>query len=231
MSEAEEIIRRYERRKITIPHERYSILNPSSYMSEQEKERVLIKLIKKSHLESLENKKLLEIGCGGGNNLIQFIRLGFKPQNLFGNDILSERIISAREKLPISVTLTEGDASELDYNEGCFDIVFQSMVFSSILNENFRIQLAKKMWQWTKIGGGILWYDFVYDNPQNKDVIGIRFRDLARYFPMESHIKYKLTLAPPISRVVTKINSHFYTILNSICILKTHILCFIRKIN
>lgn len=229
MNEAEEIIQRYERRKLIVPRERYSALNPSSYMSEQEKERTLIKLIKKTRLEPLEDKKLLEIGCGGGNNLIQFIRLGFNPENLFGNDILSERIVSARGKLPSSVTLIEGDASKLNYSDGYFDIVFQSMVFSSILDEDFRTHLAKKMWQWTKKGGGILWYDFVYDNPKNKDVKGIRFRDLDKYFPMRNHIKYKLTLAPPISRVVTKIHPYFYTMLNSIFFLKTHILCFIRK--
>jgi SAM-dependent methyltransferase len=228
LSEAEEIIRRYERRKL-IPESRYSPLNASTYMSEQEKERFFIKLINKAKLEPLNTKKLLEIGSGAGNNLLQLIRLGFRPENLCGNDILKERIVNARKRLPSTITLFEGDALKLNIIEESFDIVFQSMVFSSILDESFRSKLAEKMWLWTKVGGGILWYDFIYNNPQNKDVKGITVEKIKNYFPCKNIIIYRLTLAPPISRMVTKIHPNFYIMFNSIYFLKSHLLCYIEK--
>ena len=146
MSESEEIIRRYERRKL-IPEDRYSPLNASTYMSEQEKERALIKLIKREKLEPLGNKRLLEIGCGSGINLLQLIRLGFQPSNLFANDILAERLIEAKKRLPNQVSFFEGDILSQNFDDESFDIVFQSMVFSSILDSDFKEKLSQKMWR------------------------------------------------------------------------------------
>jgi ubiquinone/menaquinone biosynthesis C-methylase UbiE len=229
LSEAEEIIRRYERRK-TIPGNRYSPLNASTYMSEHEKERVLIKLIKKERLEPLDNKRLLEIGCGTGINLLQLIRLGFQPENLFANDILTERIDVAKKKLPNLVNFYKGDILQLNLNSEYFDIVFQSMVFSSILDKEFRAQLAKKMWDWTKPGGGILWYDFIYNNPKNKDVSGISLKEVRKLFPSKDFHFCRLTLAPPFSRFITRVHPSLYTLFNSIYILRTHVLCFIKKL-
>ena len=228
MSESEEIIRRYDRRK-TIPENRYSPLNASTFMGEQEKERILIKLIRKAKLEPLSNKKLLEIGCGTGTNLLQLIRLGFQPANLFANDILPERIAEAKRKLSNQITFFEGDILNLKFEYETFDIAFQSMVFSSILDDAFRQKLAAKMWQLIKPGGGVLWYDFIYNNPNNKDVKAVTLKNIKDYFPCKNIIIYRLTLAPPITRMVTKIHPSLYGVFNSIYFLKTHLLCFIKK--
>ncbi len=115
MSELEEIIYRYERRKL-LPESRYSPLNASTYMSEQEKERILIKLIKKAGLEPINNKKLLEIGCGSGTNLIQLIRLGFQSANIYANDILIERIVEAKKKLPAQIKFFEGNILDSNFS-------------------------------------------------------------------------------------------------------------------
>lgn len=228
MSESEEIIRRYERRK-AIPEERYSPLNASTYMSEQEKERTLIKLIKKEGLEPLYNKRLLEVGCGTGINLLQLIRLGFQPSNLYANDILSERLLVARNRLPNEVVFYEGDILNQTFENCTFDIVFQSMVFSSILEKEFKMKLAQKMWQWIKPGGGILWYDFIYNNPNNKDVRGIPLKEIKQLFPIQKFNFYRLTLAPPVSRFVTKIHPISYSLFNALYFFRTHILCYIKK--
>ncbi len=227
-SESEEIIRRYERRK-NIPAGRYSPLNAATFMSEQEKERALIKLIKQAKLEPLHNKKLLEIGCGGGGNLLQFIRFGFDPINLVGNDILEERLSEAKRKVSNQVSFYEGDILNQVFNDGTFHVIFQSMVFSSILDDDYRHQLATKMWTWTKPGGGIIWYDFIYNNPLNKDVRGVTKQEVKYLFPRGEMTIFRLTLAPPISRVVSKFHPILYTIFNSVYFLRTHILCFIKK--
>jgi len=228
MDETEEIKARYERRK-NISSDRYSILNPATIMIEQEKERAMIKWIKENHIEPLENKKLLEFGCGIGTNIQKFIRFGFIPSNIFVNDLMDERLHTAKELLPSQVNFYEGSAMNLNFNENYFDIVFQSMVFSSILDLDYRYKLAEKMWHWVKPGGGILWYDFIYDNPQNPDVKGVRLNELKNLFKGAKIVKKKITLAPPISRIVTRIHPNLYYLFNSLYFLRTHLLVWIKK--
>jgi SAM-dependent methyltransferase len=227
LDEVDKIKERYEKR-INLSH-RYNILNPEIIKGEQEKEMALIRWIKNCSIQPVGNKTLLDIGCGSGGNLLQFLRFGFAPENLFGNELLEERFKSARLKLPELLRLYPGDVMDLKFEKNNFDIIFQSMVFSSILDENFRINLAGQMWDWVKVGGGILWYDFIYNNPLNKDVRGVPYRKVREYFPKGEITKWKLTLAPPISRVVSKIHPSFYNYFNLFPFLRTHVLCWIRK--
>lgn len=227
-TEVDKILARYDRRK-NISADRYSYLNPTTYMIEQEKERYLIKWIKKYHLQPLDDKKILEIGCGDGSNLQKFIRFGFKPSNIFVNELINERLETAKKNLPSEINYFEGNALDLNFNEGEFDIVFQSMVFSSILDKEFKFELAKKLWSWVKPGGGLLWYDFIYNNPFNRDVKGIPFNEVRNMFDFEDFNYWRITLAPPLSRAITKIHPHLYTIFNIFPFLRTHILCWLRK--
>ncbi len=227
-NEIANIKRRYLDRK-NIPLLKYNPLNPAIYMINQEKERVFIKWLKKFDLSVIQNLRLLEIGCGGGQNLLQFIKLGFSPNLLVGNELLSERVESAKKKLPNDLKIIEGDALKVNLPLGYFDIVFQSMVFSSILNKEFKYALAQKMWKLVKPGGGILWYDFIYDNPKNPDVKGIPFKEVRELFPYSDIQKWRVTLAPPISRVVTSIHPLLYNVINIFPLLRSHILCWSVK--
>lgn len=222
--ELDRIQRAYARRTRT-----YNPLTPWVYLSRQERERALIRWIHFAHLEPINNKRLVELGCGTGGNLIEFLRLGFLPYNLVGNDLLAERIKIASEMLPNAVTLLEGDASEVKLREESYDVVFQSMMCSSILDDALLERITRRMWLLAKQGGGILWYDFIYNNPKNQDVRGIPLRKI-RFLFKESKIKYhKVTLAPPISRMVTRIHPIFYSIFNIIPLFRTHVLCWIEK--
>lgn len=228
MDELTKIKERYERRK-NIPAERYSIFNPATYLIEQEKERALIKLFKENKLLPIEDKKILEIGCGNGLNLLTFLKLGFTPYNIFANDLIEERIEHAKKILPSDVKLFSGNALDLNLVEGSFDIVFQSMVFSSILDKEFKNKLASKMWRLVKPGGGILWYDFTYDNPLNPDVKGIKLKEVKGLFNQNNFYNKRLTLAPPIARAITRIHPNLYHLLNGLYFLRTHLFILIRK--
>jgi hypothetical protein len=81
----------------------------------------------------------------------------------------------------------------------------------------------------TKPGGGVLWYDFCYNNPKNRDVRGVPMRRVRELFPESSPIMRRVTLAPPISRVVTRLSSGLYPMLNALPLLRTHALCWIPK--
>lgn len=227
--EIQEIRERYDRRKQMAEHRNYSMLNPAVYMGVQERQRAILRLLKSESIVPVEDKRVLEIGCGSGSNLNELLRLGFKPENLMGNELLEDRALIARNSLPSSTKILVGDAAALQLPENYFDIVYQSTVFTSILDNAFQVKLANKMWFLTKPGGGILWYDFIYDNPRNPDVCGVSIKRIQELFPQGNIKTWKVTLAPPISRFVTKIHPCLYTVFNTMIFLRSHVLCWISK--
>jgi len=225
--ELDAIAARYEARKTAGADQRYSWSKPDVYMSAMEGDRAMLDLFTAAGLLDFARLRLIEIGCGSGGNLLRLLRWGFDPANLVGNELLPERLAAARRRLPQDVALIGGDACEL----GCegFDIVYQSTVFSSILDEDFQKRLAKRMWEMAKPGGGILWYDFCYDNPRNPDVRGVPVRRIRALFPSTQVVVRRVTLAPPLARVVTRVSAGLYSVFNSLPLLRTHALCWIPK--
>jgi trans-aconitate methyltransferase len=152
-NEAVEIKQRYARREKLKLDERYSMLNPAVWHGVQERQSCLLRLFSKLKYNSFNDISLLEIGCGSGGNLLEFLRMGFKAQNIQGVELLKERVAQAKSVLPDGIVF-EGDACSIDISPESKDIVFQSVVFSSLLDDDFQKYLAKKMWDWVRPGGG-----------------------------------------------------------------------------
>ena len=227
-SEVDAIRQRYARRSATDVDKRYNPLDPSVYMALQERERVLIRRILDPFLRPLHDRKLIEVGCGNGANLLHLARLGFRPENLVANEIIPERIEAARRLLPSAVEILPGDASQIDRPD-VYDAALLSTVFTSILDDQFQQKLADTVWRMIKPGGGIIWYDFVYNNPRNPDVRGVNLARIQALFPAANIRSYRVTLTPPIARRVTAIHPGLYSLFNSIPLLRSHLLCWIAK--
>ena len=75
----------------------------------------------------------------------------------------------------------------------------------------------------------MLWYDFIYDNPRNPDVRGIGYGRIRALFPEGRFCKKRITLAPPLSRRVTRLHPGLYGVFNLLPVLRTHLLCWIEK--
>jgi SAM-dependent methyltransferase len=173
--------------------------------------------------------RVLEIGCGSGSNLIELVRLGFDPANLVGNELLPKFVTLAHHNLPAAIGMHAGDACALPFEPASFDIVYQSTVFTSLLDDAFQQRLAARMWEWVRPGGGVLWYDFVFDNPRNPDVRGVPLSRIRALFPEAVIDCRRVTLAPPISRAVVKIHPAAYRWFNALPFLRSHVLCWIGK--
>ena len=220
---------RYSRRKAHVDSDRYSMLNSATWQILQERQRLLLRLLASRFGGGLGRLDLIEVGCGSGGNLLEFLRFGFSPDRLSGIELLEERIAKAQQVLPASVQLYAKDALQIDLPECSRDIVYQAVVFSSILDREFGEKLAAKMWSWVKPGGAILWYDFVYDNPWNPDVRGVPLKRIRQLFPGTRVYAKRLTLAPPIARRVCAIHPVLYSVFNLLPWLRTHVLCWIEK--
>jgi SAM-dependent methyltransferase len=206
-------------------NDRYSLLNETVLRTIHERQRALARWARTQTTTPLSNCKLIEIGCGSGSNLLDLLRLGAVPENLFGNELLEDRCSLARKMLPSGVQVLPGDASTLEIKPDSFDVVYQSTVFSSLLDDAFQDKLADCMWRWIRPGGGVLWYDFTYNNPINPDVRGVPLERVRSLFPNGRMKTWRITLAPPISR---RIPPSMYSFFN-IPFLRTHVLCWITK--
>jgi ubiquinone/menaquinone biosynthesis C-methylase UbiE len=228
VSELRRIEERYARRARAVSAGRYDRLKPWVYLPLQELERALIRTLELAGLPPLAGRRVLEVGCGTGDLLLELLALGFSPENLVGYELLEERAADARRRLPAMATIHTGDASDAQLDDSSFDVVAQSTVFTSILDHAFQDKLAERMWRLVRPGGGVLWYDFVVDNPRNPDVRGVPLGRVRELFPNGSLRASRVTLAPPISRLVTRIHPALYGALN-LPPLRTHVLCWIAK--
>ena len=208
---------------------RYSLLYPANVLASQEREKEILSTLARHGYIPLENTRILEIGCGTGSWLREFVRWGARPQNITGIDLLPERIAEATTLCPSQITLRCQNAAELDYSSGTFDLVFQSTVFTSILSEPMKTQIAREMLRVLRPEGTILWYDFTVNNPWNHDVRGIPRREIVKLFPGCRFEFRKLTLAPPIGRPLARVSTLLYRVLSAIKIFDTHCLATIHK--
>jgi len=80
-----------------------------------------------------------------------------------------------------------------------------------------------------KPGGAVLWYDFTVDNPRNPDVRGVPLARVRALFPQGRIDRLRVTLAPPIARLVCRGGSGWYPVFNAMPLLRTHLLAWIEK--
>jgi SAM-dependent methyltransferase len=170
--------------------------------------------------------RVLDIGCGHGDELSRFLRWQTLPQNLHGVELIWKRVTRAKKLHPY-LQLQHGDACNLPYALEAFDLVFQFTVFTSILDRTLRQQMASEMLRVLKPRGLILWYDFRW-NPMNRQTRGIGMQEIEKLFPQCLYDSRRLTLAPPLARLVVPYPA-LYSELNRIAALKSHYLVAIRR--
>lgn len=224
--EAQAVAARYARRGNS---DRYSMLRPEVWQTVQERQRALLGLFAQAGLHDLSRLKLLEVGCGAGGNLLELLRLGFAPEHLAGIELLGERLARARAVLPEALRLHGGDALHAGVPPGSLDIVYVSTVLSSLLDDAYQQRLADAMWSWLAPGGAVLCYDFTVNNPRNPDVRGVPLQRLRELFPAGRMRQRRITLAPPLARVLVRVHPALYRTANALPWLRTHVLAWIAK--
>lgn len=180
----------------------YSFFNRSDLPAMEELQSRMLGLLARYDINNLGSIKILEVGCGGGFWLREFIRWGARPENLTGIDISEERIALARELCPQNLTLLCGDAARLEFADGTFDLVLPPIVFSSSLEVATRHQVASEMVRVLKPDGLILWYDFHAHDPWNPNGRVVKKKEIHDLFPGCRVELQKIPLGAPLSRVV-----------------------------
>lgn len=216
---------RYEKRKTDHRIARHAANYTYNHFIQSERELIYLDILH-SFFEDISTIRILEIGAGHGLNLHFMKKAGIPWQHIHANELLIDRLEILRADFPL-IHIHGGDAAFIPTDEQHrFEVVFQSTVFTSILDVKQRTALAGKMWELLKPGGIILWYDFVFNNPSNPDVKRVTRKEIRSLFPKAANISFKrVTLAPPIGRKVGK----WYPVFNALPLIRSHVIAVLQK--
>src|SRR5215472_11175534 len=117
----------------------------------------------------LEGLKILDIGCGAGGWLREFIKWGADPRLMTGSDAIEERIAEARHLTTPEVRLICGDATALEVPDESFDLVMMFECLCMMTDQGTRKKMAAEALRVLK-NNGVLFYDFRYRRPGLGDV-------------------------------------------------------------
>ena len=204
----------------------YSPFQPGSLYSHQSRERVFLDLLRRHGIQTLAGLRILDVGCGTGGELRRLIDYGAAPENMFGLDLLSHHVAQAK-KLNPGMFLVSGNGANLPYLSASFDLVTQLTVFSSILDDKLKQAIAAEMLRVLKPGGMILWYDY-WLNPVNPATRGVRPAEVRWLFSGCRYEFQRITLAPPIARILAGHSWLLCYLLEKLWVFNTHYLAAIR---
>ncbi len=205
----------------------YAEHNPAHQFSIKNRTAALQSLLKKHQLEDLSGKRILEMGCGSGGVLREICALGADESRLVGVDLLMDSLRSARTRLSDGVLLC-ADGQSLPFPAASFDLALQFTAFSSILDPGTRQRMAAEMLRLLKPAGALIWYDFWW-NPLNKQTKGIGLSEIRTLFPGCVLDSLKITLAPPLARLLLPRFGRPAACLERMRLLNTHYLVILRR--
>lgn len=206
----------------------YTLFNSANLFIIQQRQRAVLALLRREGFCPLARRRILEVGCGNGNVLREFLAFGADPQQLHGVDLLGWRVTEAKALSPHPL-LVCADGQDLPYPDDCLDLVLQYTVFTSILDDRVKRNIAREMLRVLKPNGLILWYDY-WLNPTNPHAKGIRPAEVRTLFPGCRFSFHRITLAPPVARRLASCSWLACYVLERLRIFNTHYLVAIRPV-
>lgn len=225
--ELDRLRRTYEHRSHSNLAQRYSRTNPGQLYALHEREATMAALLRSAGLRSLAGLRILDVGCGRGATLRQYLDYDADPAHLWGIDLMPEFVEQARSAANPQVIC--GSATDLPFPDGSFDFVSQFMLFTSVLDSDVKHRIAAEIDRVLVPGGRFLWYDFAFNNPSNPAVKGIPLREVRQLFPGFVMTSRRITLAPPLGRAIGRLGPTTYYLVSKIRPLCTHYLCLLQK--
>lgn len=205
----------------------YSSDNSAHQWMINDRQKKILDLLNSNLTSNLSDLQILEIGCGSGGVIQEFIQLGATPARLTGVDLLLDRLGKGLEDLPACAWIN-ANGQHLPFQDESFDLLLQFTAFSSILDFNIKKDMAEQMLRVLKPGGCILWYDFIW-NPTNPQTRGIGLKEIKNLFPVCEFLPSRITLAPPLTRLLLPRFPHLADRLLSLKLFNSHLLVWIKK--
>lgn len=219
----------YARRDASGRRRLYTWTQPDVALSRYLLQSAITPLLSEVGLRDLAQLEFLDVGCGTGGWLRTLQEWGATPQRLHGIDLLEDRIERARALAP-QIDFQSSQGWPLPFETGSLDFVSAFTVFSSILDADARLELAKEMQRVLRPPGLILLYDFRISDPNNPDTTGIGLAEVRRLFPGRRIRRRLTTVAPPLQRRLSRVSPLIAHITEALCpFLRTHAVYLLRR--
>jgi ubiquinone/menaquinone biosynthesis C-methylase UbiE len=228
VAERERIRREYRRRDREVDSQLYALSQAAARFMIETRNEAAGDMLRRQSMFPRSNDRCLEVGFGAIGWLAELVKWGVCEANLCGIELDEKRAQTARELLP-AADLRTGDAVALPWSAESFQLVIASTLFTSVLDSRVRQLIAGEVFRVLAPGGALLWYDFAYNNPRNRNVRGISRSEIKRLFPTLTGEIRTVTLAPPLARMIAPRSWTLATILERIPFLRTHLLAVLIK--
>ncbi len=193
-------------------------------------ERVLLRVLVDQDRQRLSDDKVLDVGCGTGGLLATLESWGAAPTSLFGVELEPLRAQQAAGEVP-AANIATGNATDLPFDDGAFDLVLQSMMLTELRDDGQREKAAKEMARVLAPSGLIISYDMCVPSPQNSGVWPLYRAGLTRLFPKMDLLEFhRVALAPPITRRLVPLSHTLTTVAQALRVANTHALAVMARV-
>lgn len=164
---------------------------------------------------------ILDVGCGSGWWLEGLAGDERVSARLQGVELLPERAAAARSRVPTAV-IALGDARELPFEEGRFDVVTLFTVLSSLSGGADAERALREARRVLRPGGVLLVWEPRVANPFNRNTVFISRPLLERALAGARVEVRTLTVLPALARRLGTRTTRLYPRLSRIALLRTH---------
>jgi len=229
--EERRIVAEYERRDRRLAA-RYAPDSSAEVFLRRRRRRAVAHALGEEASRPLAGKGVLDVGCGAGRGLADLAALG--AERIAGIDLVAARADAAREWMAsrpggLAVDVRRGNAVDLPWADGAFDVVHQCMTLSSIVSSGQRAVAAAEMARVLAPRGIVLSIDFRLDNPRNRAVRGVGRRELAALFPGFELQCRSVALPPPLTRLLLPRGRALAELIEGTRLLNSQLLVVLRR--
>jgi len=168
-------------------------------------------------LSSLEHDpktaRVLDVGCGGGADLYQLLRLGYSPTLITGMDIQTDRLEEAKRLYP-HIRWINGDATQIAFENGIFDLILESGMFTTLPDDTVRSAIASEMVRVCQSGEYLVLADWWTPKPGDSNYEALTKREVRKLFAVGRETElvgiHKGALVPPVGRFLSKYAAWLY---------------------
>jgi ubiquinone/menaquinone biosynthesis C-methylase UbiE len=172
--------------------------------------------------------RILNLGVGSGGECPSLLEAGFRPDSLIAIDLNEKSVRAARIKHQWLCALA-GDGTKVPFRDQSFDVVYQSMMISSVLDISRRATILAEVARVLRPGGAFISYDMRYPNPWNRHTRPLKVAELRRALGGWKMSASSLTGIPQLIRALSRISLPLCRLVEAVPLFRSHLLVFARK--
>ena len=217
-TEEERIRSAYARYESEARSHRWDPTHPANRLMHVERVGVLKALVRSDGVD-VATVRVLDVGCGSGGSMADWLGLGVPSHRVMGVDMLLGRMtVGTSDAMRMMVNAS---GAFLPFRDATFGVVSLFTVLSSILEDALLRRVAAEVQRVLSPRGRIYCYDMRYPNPLNPDVRRLSLAHLKELFPRGRFETRTLTVVPQLVRRL-RLSGPAYERCSSVRMLHSH---------